>query len=78
MKFRIGEGQYQNMAFTNETSVVINSPAHVSGTHEHIIVHLGTALLLKISDSESIILQPEIFMPSQVMLNMPIFVQMMQ
>src|SRR5690606_28231419 len=58
MKFRIGQGNITEIWHLQmKPGVVINSPAHVSGTHEHIIVHLGT-LLLKISDSESIILQP--------------------
>lgn len=36
--------------------VVINSPGHTPGTHEHLLVHCGS-LLLKIDANDSVMLQ---------------------
>lgn len=57
-KFRIGQGNVSEIWHLQmKPGAIINSPAHILGTYEHIMVHLGT-LLLRISDDESIVLQP--------------------
>ncbi|MBD2781888.1 helix-turn-helix domain-containing protein [Xenorhabdus szentirmaii] len=57
MKFRIGQGNITEIWHLQmKPGVIINSPAHIFGTHEHVIVHLGS-LILRISDDRSIVLQ---------------------
>lgn len=58
IKFRIGLGNTSEIWHLQmKPGVVINSPAHTPGTHEHIMVHCG-CLVLKIDSHESVILQP--------------------
>ncbi|EHC9819357.1 helix-turn-helix domain-containing protein [Salmonella enterica subsp. enterica serovar Newport] len=57
MKFRIGQGNVTEIWHLQmQPGITITSPAHISGTHEHIMLHHGT-LILRISDNESISLQ---------------------
>ncbi|EHY4895194.1 helix-turn-helix transcriptional regulator [Salmonella enterica] len=57
MKFRIGQGNIAEIWHLQmQPGVTITSPAHIFGTHEHIMVHVGT-LTLRISDNEVISLQ---------------------
>ncbi len=58
MKFRIGQGNTSEIWHLQmKPGAIISSPAHITGTYEHIMVHLGT-LMLRISDDESIVLHP--------------------
>ncbi|UMB79208.1 XRE family transcriptional regulator [Dickeya fangzhongdai] len=57
MKFRIGLGNIAEIWHLQmNPGVIINSPPHASGTHEHILVHSGS-LMLKLADDESIVLK---------------------
>ncbi|MCI4186299.1 XRE family transcriptional regulator [Dickeya dianthicola] len=57
MKFRIGLGNISEIWHLQmNPGVIINSPPHAAGTHEHILVHSGS-LTLKLADDESIILK---------------------
>lgn len=57
MKFRIGLGNISEIWLLQmNPGVIINSPPHASGTHEHILVHSGS-LILKLASDESIVLQ---------------------
>lgn len=57
IKFRIGLGNISEIWHLQmKPGVVINSPAHTPGTHEHLMVHSG-CLMLKIDADESVILQ---------------------
>ena len=58
MKFRIGLGNISEIWHLRmNPGVVINSPAHILGTHEHILLHRGS-LILQLASDESVILQP--------------------
>lgn len=56
MKFRIGLGNISEIWHLQmNQGIVINSPPHASGTHEHILVHSGS-LMLRLASDESIVL----------------------
>lgn len=58
MKFRIGLGNISEIWHLQmNPGTIINSPAHISGTHEHIMVHHGI-LMIHLSNDESILLHP--------------------
>lgn len=57
IKFRIGLGNISEIWHLQmKPDVVINSPGHTPGTHEHLLVHCGS-LLLKIDANDSVMLQ---------------------
>ena len=56
-KFRINMGNVSEIwQLSMKRGSVINSPAHISGTHEHILVHSGS-LMLRLNNSQSIVLE---------------------
>ncbi|CDH35009.1 XRE family transcriptional regulator [Xenorhabdus bovienii] len=58
MKFRIGLGSVAEIWHLQmNPGVIISSPAHTVGTHEHIMIHDGV-LMLRLSSDESVILNP--------------------
>jgi transcriptional regulator with XRE-family HTH domain len=58
MKFRIGLGSVSEIwHLTMNPGVVISSPAHTSGTYEHILVHRGV-LIMSLDNNDSIVLHP--------------------
>ncbi|WJY13835.1 XRE family transcriptional regulator [Pectobacteriaceae bacterium CE90] len=58
MKFRIGLGNISEIWHLQmNPGTIINSPAHISGTHEHIIIHYGV-LMIRFENNKSIVLQP--------------------
>ena len=44
---------------------IINSPAHSTGTHEHILIHQGT-LMMRFNEDQTVLLEPGISMRSPV------------
>ena len=56
-KFRINMGNTSEIWQLNmRRGVVINSPAHMSGSREHIVLHSGT-LMLRLKDEQSVLLE---------------------
>lgn len=56
-KFRINMGNISEIWQLNmKRGAIINSPAHMSGTHEHIMMHSGS-LMLRLNNSQTIVLE---------------------
>ncbi|HHE6470065.1 TPA: helix-turn-helix domain-containing protein [Providencia rettgeri] len=56
-KFRISMGNISEIwQLTMKRGAIINSPAHMSGTHEHIMVNSGS-LMLRLHDDQNIVLE---------------------
>ncbi len=56
-KFRISMGNISEIwQLTMKRGAIINSPAHMSGTHEHIMVNSGS-LMLRLHNDQNIVLE---------------------
>ncbi|EMI5491554.1 helix-turn-helix domain-containing protein [Providencia stuartii] len=56
-KFRINMGNISEIWQLNmKRGAVINSPAHMSGTHEHIMLHTGS-LMLRLKNEQTVLLE---------------------
>ncbi|MBP6122331.1 MULTISPECIES: helix-turn-helix domain-containing protein [Providencia] len=56
-KFRINMGNISEIwQLSMKRGAVINSPAHMSGTHEHIMINSGS-LMLRLNDAQTIMLE---------------------
>ncbi|MGI3430892.1 helix-turn-helix domain-containing protein [Providencia stuartii] len=56
-KFRINMGNISEIWQLNmKRGAIINSPAHMSGTHEHIMLHTGS-LMLRLKDEQTVLLE---------------------
>lgn len=58
-KFRISMGNISEIwQLTMKRGAIINSPAHMSGTHEHIMVNSGSlTLMLRLHNDQNIVLE---------------------
>ena len=56
-KFRISMGNVSEIwQLSMKRGAIINSPAHMVGTHEHIMVHAGS-LMLRLDDEQNVVLE---------------------
>ncbi|MEM8137412.1 XRE family transcriptional regulator [Morganella morganii] len=57
-KFRVGMGNISEIWHLKMIrGAIINSPAHSTGTHEHILIHQGT-LMMRFNEDQTVLLKP--------------------